>query len=73
MKNLKIPPGEVKKITDQTTPTERQRLFDSLLFTDDIAAAKFAKDFDVLLETETRIFQFCKALDGYKYSWSNCS
>ena len=52
--------GEVKKITDPTTPTERQRLFDSLLFTDDIAAAKFAKDFDVLLETERGFFSFVK-------------
>jgi len=52
--------GEVKKITDQTTPTERQRLFDGLVFTDDVAAAKFAKDFDVLLETKEGLFGLLK-------------
>jgi hypothetical protein len=52
--------GSVKKITDQTTPTERQRLFDGLVFTDDIAAAKFAKDFDVFLKNEEGFFGLLK-------------
>ena len=52
--------GDLKKITDQTTPTERQRLFDGLVFTDDVAAAKFAKDFDVLLETKEGLFGLLK-------------
>ena len=52
--------GELKRLTDQTTPTERQRLFDSLLFTDDKAAARFAKDFDVLLENKEGLFGLLK-------------
>ena len=52
--------GDVKPVTDQKTPTERQRLFDSLLFTNDKAAARFAKDFDVLLESEQGFFGLLK-------------
>ena len=51
---------KVTRVTDETTPSERQRLFDSLLFTDDKAAARFAKDFDVLLESEQGFFGLLK-------------
>jgi len=56
----KLEDKKVTRITDQTTPSERQRLFDSLLFTDDKAAARFAKDFDVLLETKEGFFGLLK-------------
>jgi len=56
----KLEDKKVTRVTDQTTSTERQRLFDSLLFTDDKAAARFAKDFDVLLESEEGLFGLLK-------------
>ena len=43
-----------------TTTTDRQRLFDGLVFTDDHAAARFAKDFDVLLKNEEGFFGLLK-------------
>ena len=56
----KLEDKKATRVPDQTTPSERQRLFDSLLFTDDKAAARFAKDFDVLLESKEGFFGLLK-------------